>query len=115
MFFNLPTLLTWARILAIPLVVGVFYLDIGDKFLDLFRSRRKAEQIEMNSANQRPPIRGRRRFQAVLDEPTQHESVDDVDWFKLRRTLIDARNRRTDQWTERPPSFVRRGLCRGCR
>jgi cardiolipin synthase (CMP-forming) len=26
MFFNLPTLLTWARIIAIPLVVGVFYL-----------------------------------------------------------------------------------------
>ncbi len=25
MFFNLPTLLTWARIVAIPLVVGVFY------------------------------------------------------------------------------------------
>jgi cardiolipin synthase (CMP-forming) len=28
MFFNLPTLLTWARIVAIPLVVGVFYLHI---------------------------------------------------------------------------------------
>jgi cardiolipin synthase (CMP-forming) len=28
MFFNLPTLLTWARIVAIPLVVGVFYLQI---------------------------------------------------------------------------------------
>lgn len=28
MFFNLPTLLTWARIVAIPLIVGVFYLDI---------------------------------------------------------------------------------------
>jgi CDP-diacylglycerol--glycerol-3-phosphate 3-phosphatidyltransferase len=26
MFFNLPTLLTWARIVAIPLIVGVFYL-----------------------------------------------------------------------------------------
>ncbi|MDD2536229.1 MAG: CDP-diacylglycerol--glycerol-3-phosphate 3-phosphatidyltransferase [Macromonas bipunctata] len=25
MFFNLPTLLTWARIVAIPLIVGVFY------------------------------------------------------------------------------------------
>ncbi|MGZ5268622.1 MAG: CDP-diacylglycerol--glycerol-3-phosphate 3-phosphatidyltransferase, partial [Caldimonas sp.] len=24
MFFDLPTLLTWARIVAIPLVVGVF-------------------------------------------------------------------------------------------
>ena len=30
MFFNLPTLLTWARIVAIPLVVGVFYLDLQD-------------------------------------------------------------------------------------
>ncbi len=28
MFFNLPTLLTWARIVAIPLIVGIFYLDI---------------------------------------------------------------------------------------
>jgi CDP-diacylglycerol--glycerol-3-phosphate 3-phosphatidyltransferase len=27
MFFNIPTLLTWARIVAIPLIVGVFYLD----------------------------------------------------------------------------------------
>ena len=28
MFFNLPTLLTWARIVAIPLVVGVYYTDL---------------------------------------------------------------------------------------
>jgi cardiolipin synthase (CMP-forming) len=28
MFFNLPTLLTWARIVSIPLIVGVFYLDL---------------------------------------------------------------------------------------
>ncbi len=28
MFFNLPTLLTWARIVAIPLVVGVYYVDL---------------------------------------------------------------------------------------
>jgi CDP-diacylglycerol--glycerol-3-phosphate 3-phosphatidyltransferase len=28
MFFNLPTLLTWARIVAIPLIVGVFYLKL---------------------------------------------------------------------------------------
>ncbi len=28
MFFNLPTLLTWARIVAIPLVVGVFYTNL---------------------------------------------------------------------------------------
>jgi CDP-diacylglycerol--glycerol-3-phosphate 3-phosphatidyltransferase len=27
-FFTIPTLLTWARIVAIPLVVGVFYLPI---------------------------------------------------------------------------------------
>ena len=26
MFLTLPTLLTWARILSIPLIVGVFYL-----------------------------------------------------------------------------------------
>ncbi len=29
MFFNLPTLLTWARIVAIPLVVGVFYTALA--------------------------------------------------------------------------------------
>ncbi len=28
MFFNLPTLLTWARIVAIPLVVGVYYTGL---------------------------------------------------------------------------------------
>src|SRR6185437_6743652 len=28
MFFNLPTLVTWARIVAIPLVVGVFYMRL---------------------------------------------------------------------------------------
>ena len=28
MFFNLPTLLTWTRIAAIPLIVGVFYLPL---------------------------------------------------------------------------------------
>ena len=28
MFWTIPTLLTWTRILAIPLIVGVFYLDI---------------------------------------------------------------------------------------
>jgi cardiolipin synthase len=29
MFFNLPTLLTWARIVSIPLVVGVYYLGVA--------------------------------------------------------------------------------------
>src|SRR5574340_293444 len=29
MFFTLPTILTWARIVAIPLIVGVFYLPIA--------------------------------------------------------------------------------------
>jgi CDP-diacylglycerol--glycerol-3-phosphate 3-phosphatidyltransferase len=28
MFMNLPTLLTWARIVAIPLIIGVFYLPL---------------------------------------------------------------------------------------
>jgi len=35
MFFNLPTLLTWARIVAIPLVVGVFYLDVREPLQNL--------------------------------------------------------------------------------
>ena len=30
MFFNLPTLLTWARIVAIPLIVGVFQLPLAE-------------------------------------------------------------------------------------
>ncbi len=28
MFFTVPTLLTWARIVAIPLIIGVFYLPL---------------------------------------------------------------------------------------
>jgi len=30
MFFNLPTLLTWARIVSIPLIVGVFQLPLSE-------------------------------------------------------------------------------------
>ncbi|MGM9515669.1 CDP-diacylglycerol--glycerol-3-phosphate 3-phosphatidyltransferase [Roseateles sp. DB2] len=36
MFLTLPTLLTWARIVAIPLIVGVFYLDIAPGHQNLF-------------------------------------------------------------------------------
>jgi cardiolipin synthase len=36
MFFTLPTLFTWARIVAIPLVVGVFYLDLSKDSQNLF-------------------------------------------------------------------------------
>ncbi len=35
MFFNLPTLLTWARIVAIPLIVGVFYLGLEPRTQNL--------------------------------------------------------------------------------
>jgi cardiolipin synthase (CMP-forming) len=35
MFWTLPTLLTWARIVAIPLVVGVFYLPISVEMRNL--------------------------------------------------------------------------------
>lgn len=35
MFFNLPTLLTWARIVAIPLIVGIFYLQIEPSLQNL--------------------------------------------------------------------------------
>ena len=35
MFFTIPTLLTWARIVAIPLIVGVFYLPIADPMRNL--------------------------------------------------------------------------------
>ena len=30
MFFNLPTMLTWGRIVSIPLVVGVYYLQLPE-------------------------------------------------------------------------------------
>ncbi|MDH4060398.1 MAG: CDP-diacylglycerol--glycerol-3-phosphate 3-phosphatidyltransferase [Aquincola sp.] len=35
MFFNLPTLLTWARIVAIPLIIGVFYLPAAPAMQNL--------------------------------------------------------------------------------
>lgn len=35
MFLTIPTILTWTRIVAIPLIVGVFYLpvDVGTRNL----------------------------------------------------------------------------------
>ncbi|WP_310383592.1 CDP-diacylglycerol--glycerol-3-phosphate 3-phosphatidyltransferase [Roseateles sp.] len=36
MFLTLPTLFTWARIVAIPLIVGVFYLDLAKETQNLF-------------------------------------------------------------------------------
>ena len=36
MFLTLPTLLTWARIVAIPLIVGVFHLDFTPAHQNLF-------------------------------------------------------------------------------
>jgi CDP-diacylglycerol--glycerol-3-phosphate 3-phosphatidyltransferase len=35
MFFNLPTLFTWARIVAIPLVVGVYYTGLAPEMQNL--------------------------------------------------------------------------------
>jgi CDP-diacylglycerol--glycerol-3-phosphate 3-phosphatidyltransferase len=35
MFTTLPTLLTWARLLAIPLVVGVFYIELAPQTQNL--------------------------------------------------------------------------------
>ena len=35
MFLTLPTLLTWARIVAIPLIVGVFYLPLSQPLCNL--------------------------------------------------------------------------------
>jgi len=35
MFFTLPTLLTWTRIVAIPLIVGVFYLPLEPRSANL--------------------------------------------------------------------------------
>jgi CDP-diacylglycerol--glycerol-3-phosphate 3-phosphatidyltransferase len=36
MFWNLPTLLTWARIVAIPLIVGLFYLPLPSADINLW-------------------------------------------------------------------------------
>jgi cardiolipin synthase len=36
MFTTIPTLLTWARIVAIPLIVGVFYLPVEPAWRNLF-------------------------------------------------------------------------------
>ena len=35
MFFTIPTVLTWTRIVAIPLIVGVFYLPIAEPMRNL--------------------------------------------------------------------------------
>jgi CDP-diacylglycerol--glycerol-3-phosphate 3-phosphatidyltransferase len=35
MFFNVPTLFTWTRIVAIPLIVGVFYLGLKPELQNL--------------------------------------------------------------------------------
>jgi cardiolipin synthase len=35
MFFTVPTLLTWTRIVAIPLLIGVFYLGLEHKLQNL--------------------------------------------------------------------------------
>ena len=35
MFFTIPTILTWTRIVAIPLIVGVFYLGLEPRFQNL--------------------------------------------------------------------------------
>jgi cardiolipin synthase (CMP-forming) len=38
MFWNLPTLFTWARIVAIPLIVGMYYLPVPEAQLNLWAS-----------------------------------------------------------------------------
>ncbi len=35
MFFTIPTILTWTRIVAIPLIVGVFYLGLEPRIQNL--------------------------------------------------------------------------------
>ncbi len=35
MFLTIPTLMTWARIVAIPLIIGVYYLSIDDSSKNL--------------------------------------------------------------------------------
>ena len=35
MFWTLPTIMTWTRIVAIPLIVGVFYLPIAEPMRNL--------------------------------------------------------------------------------
>ena len=35
MFYTIPTLMTWARIVAIPLIVGVYYLPMAQETRNL--------------------------------------------------------------------------------
>jgi CDP-diacylglycerol--glycerol-3-phosphate 3-phosphatidyltransferase len=37
-FWTIPTIMTWTRIIAIPLIVGVFYLDISEEKRNLVAS-----------------------------------------------------------------------------
>ena len=37
-FWTIPTIMTWTRIIAIPLIVGVFYLDIPEEKRNLIAS-----------------------------------------------------------------------------
>ena len=50
MFLTIPTVMTWTRIVAIPLIVGVFYLNIPSAERNLIAtvegiSRELAEEI----------------------------------------------------------------------
>ena len=50
MFFNLPTLLTWTRIVAIPLIVGVFYLPLDGATRNDGRDGWLARRLNQTSA-----------------------------------------------------------------
>ena len=50
MFLTIPTIMTWTRIVAIPLIVGVFYVDLTEGNRNLIAtvegiSRELAEEI----------------------------------------------------------------------
>ena len=69
MFFTFPTLLTWARIVAIPLIVGVVYLTAGrpDAQPAGDRAVRRGAMTDWSEATWRAASTRPCRFGAFLD------------------------------------------------
>ena len=56
MFLTIPTLLTWARIVAIPLIVGVFNLPLVEAERNLIATVLKANGVAPSSYDSSQPI-----------------------------------------------------------
>src|SRR5439155_26611339 len=83
-------------------VVGV-WTGILNEFIGFFGSRRKADQIEINAAAERVPVRLWRWLQPFLFLPREHEIVDRVAWPAL---LLDSGQGGTLRGNKRPVGFI---------